>query len=45
MVLVPEEPLELLDPQNSEQPDLTSQLGGRETAIVEDIMEAAWGGL
>ena len=41
MVLVPEEPLELLDPQNSEQPDLTSQLGGRETAIVEDIMEAA----
>ncbi|KAM9357037.1 XK-related protein 2 [Symphorus nematophorus] len=41
MVLVPEEPLELLDPQNSEQPDLTSQLGERETAIVEDMMEAA----
>lgn len=41
MVLVPEEPLELLDPQNSEQPDLTSQLGGRETVIIEDIMEAA----
>lgn len=41
MVLVPEEPLELLDPQNSEPPDLTSQLGERETAIVEDMMEAA----
>ncbi|XP_044061029.1 XK-related protein 2 isoform X2 [Siniperca chuatsi] len=41
MVLVPEEPLELLDPQNSEPPDLTSQLGEQETAIIEDMMEAA----
>lgn len=41
MVLVPEEPLELLDPQNSEPPDLTRQLGERETAIIEDMMEAA----
>ncbi|XP_041800447.1 XK-related protein 2 [Chelmon rostratus] len=41
MVLVPEEPLELLDPQNSEPHNLTSQLGERETAIVEDMMEAA----
>ncbi|XP_060904445.1 XK-related protein 2 [Labrus mixtus] len=41
MVLVPEEPLELLDPRNSEPPDLTSQLGERETAIIDDIMEAA----
>lgn len=41
MVLAPDEPLELLDPQNSEPPDLTSQLGERETAIVEDTMEAA----
>lgn len=40
MVLVPEEPLELLDPQNSQPLDLTSQLGERETAIV-DMMEAA----
>ncbi|XP_069027385.1 XK-related protein 2 [Embiotoca jacksoni] len=41
MVLVPEEPLELLDPQNSQAPDFTSQLGERETAIVDDMMEAA----
>lgn len=41
MVLVSEEPLELLDPQNSQPRDLTSELGERETAIVEDIMEAA----
>lgn len=41
MVLAPEEPLELLDPQNSQPLDLTSQLGERETAIVEDMMEAA----
>ncbi|XP_070819536.1 XK-related protein 2 [Chaetodon trifascialis] len=41
MVLVPEEPLEPLDPQNSEPPDLTSQLGEGDTAIVEDMMEAA----
>uniref|UniRef100_A0A3P8SAM5 XK-related protein n=1 Tax=Amphiprion percula TaxID=161767 RepID=A0A3P8SAM5_AMPPE len=41
MVMVPEEPLELLDPQNSQPADLTGQLGGRETDIVEDIMEAA----
>ncbi|XP_068571163.1 XK-related protein 2 [Cebidichthys violaceus] len=41
MVLVPEEPLELLDPRNSQPLDLTSQLGERETAIVEDMMEAA----
>lgn len=41
MVLAPEEPLELLDSQNSQHRDLSSQLGERETAIVEDIMEAA----
>lgn len=41
MVLVPEEPLGLLDPKTSETSDLTSQLGERETAIVEDMMEAA----
>lgn len=41
MVLVPEEPLELLDPQTSNHPDLTGRLGERETAIVEDMMEAA----
>lgn len=32
---------ELLDPQNSQPVNLTSQLGERETDIVEDIMEAA----
>ncbi|KAM3867013.1 XK-related protein 2 [Diretmus argenteus] len=36
MVLVPEEPLELLGPSNAQPPDITSQLGERETAIVED---------
>lgn len=41
MVLMPEEPIELLDPQNTEPPDITSQLGERETDIVDDIMEAA----
>ncbi|XP_041653026.1 XK-related protein 2 [Cheilinus undulatus] len=41
LVLGPEEPLELLDPQNTEPPDITSQLGERETAIIEDIMDAA----
>lgn len=41
MVLVPEEPLELLDPQNSDNPNLTSPLGERETVIAEDMMEAA----
>lgn len=41
MVLAPDEPLELLDSQNSQPPDLNSHLGERETAIVEDIMEAA----
>lgn len=42
IVLVPEEPLELLDTQNSHHPpDITSQLGERETAIVDDTMEAA----
>lgn len=41
MVLAPEEPLELLDSQNNQHHDLRSQLGERETAIVEDIMEAA----
>ncbi|XP_070769186.1 XK-related protein 2 [Enoplosus armatus] len=41
MVLGPDEPLELLDPQNSEPPNLTSQPGEQETAIVEDMMEAA----
>ncbi|XP_022615541.1 XK-related protein 2 [Seriola dumerili] len=40
MVLAPEEPLELLDSQNSHHPN-SSQLGERETAIVDDIMEAA----
>ncbi|KAK2848934.1 hypothetical protein Q5P01_008768 [Channa striata] len=41
MVLTHDEPLELLDPQNSQIPDLASQLGDRETAIVTDMMEAA----
>ncbi|XP_029368703.1 XK-related protein 2 [Echeneis naucrates] len=41
MVLAPEEPLELLDSQNSQHPNLNSQLEERETAILEDIMEAA----
>ncbi|CAN9515136.1 unnamed protein product [Ophioblennius macclurei] len=41
MVLAPEEPLELLDPRNSQLPDLADRLAERETAIVEDIMEAA----
>ncbi|XP_056146254.1 XK-related protein 2 [Lampris incognitus] len=41
MVLVPEEPLELLGPQNTQPPDITSQLGERETAIVDDTMDAA----
>ncbi|XP_054453071.1 XK-related protein 2 [Anoplopoma fimbria] len=41
MVLVPEEPLELLDPKNSQPLDLTSQLGETETAIVDETMEAA----
>lgn len=41
LVLVPEEPMELLNPENSETPDLTRQLGERETAIVDDMMEAA----
>lgn len=38
MALVAEEPL---DPQNSQAPDLTSQLGEQETAILDDIMDAA----
>lgn len=38
MVLVAEEPL---NPQNSQAPDLTSQLGEQETAILDDIMDAA----
>ncbi|KAM6924275.1 XK-related protein 2 [Xenentodon cancila] len=41
MVLMPEEPLELLDPQNSHCPDLTNHPGEQETAIIEDMMEAA----
>lgn len=41
MVLMPDEPVQLLDPQNSQPVDLTSQLEERETAIVEDIMDAA----
>lgn len=41
MVLGAEEPVELLDTQGSQPPDLTSQLGERETDIVEDLMEAA----
>lgn len=41
MLLVQEEPMEQLDPQNSEPPDLATQLGERETAIIEDMMEAA----
>lgn len=39
MVLGAEEPLDQLNPQTSEPSDLTSQLGERETAIV-DFMEA-----
>ncbi|KAM7389239.1 hypothetical protein PAMP_023229 [Pampus punctatissimus] len=41
MVMVSEEPLELMDPQNSQPPDVNSHLHERETAIVDDIMEAA----
>lgn len=41
MVVGAEEPVELLDTQGSQPPDLTSQLGERETAIVDDMMEAA----
>lgn len=41
MVLMPDEPVQLLDPQNSQPVNLTSQLEERETAIVEDIMDAA----
>lgn len=41
MVMVSEEPLELLDPQNSHPPDLNSHPQDRETAIIDDIMEAA----
>ncbi|XP_061581623.1 XK-related protein 2 [Cololabis saira] len=41
MVLMPEEPLELLDPQNSHCPDLTNHPEEQETAIIEDMMEAA----
>ncbi|XP_030595220.1 XK-related protein 2 [Archocentrus centrarchus] len=41
MVLAAEEPVELLDTQGSQPPDLTSQLAERETDIVEDLMEAA----
>ncbi|XP_028314781.1 XK-related protein 2 [Gouania willdenowi] len=41
LVLTPEEPLELLDPQNSQRPDLTQPMGSRETDIVDDILEAA----
>lgn len=41
MVMVPEEPLGLLDPQNSQPADINGQPGERETDIVEDIMEAA----
>lgn len=40
MVLVPEEPLELLDPQNSQPLDHNGQ-GERVTVIVEDMNEAA----
>jgi len=39
MVLMPEE--QLLDPQNSQPPDLTSQPGEQETSNVEEMMEAA----
>lgn len=42
MVLAPDEPHGLLEPQNSdERPDLSGRPGERETAIVEDMMEAA----
>ncbi|KAF3694057.1 Membrane transport protein XK XK -like protein XK-related protein 1 [Channa argus] len=41
MVLVHDEPLALLNPQNSQIPDLTNELEERETAIVTDMMEAA----
>lgn len=41
MVMTSEEPLQLLDPQNSQPPDLNSHQEERETAIVDDIMEAA----
>ncbi|XP_056294937.1 XK-related protein 2 [Pseudoliparis swirei] len=40
MVLVPEEPLELLDPHSSHPADLTSPLRERETDMVDEIMEA-----
>lgn len=39
MVLVPEEPLQLLDPENSQPLDLTNQLGEQETAILDDMMQ------
>lgn len=45
MVMTSEEPLQLLDPQNSHPPDLNSHQEERETAIVDDIMEAAWEGI
>lgn len=41
MVLIPGEPLELLDPQNAQPPDITSQLDEPETANVDDTMDAA----
>ncbi|KAM4555615.1 XK-related protein 2 [Odontesthes bonariensis] len=41
MVLMPEEPLQLLDPQNSQPPDPTSHPREQETLNVEEIMEAA----
>ncbi|KAM3613088.1 uncharacterized protein V6R79_019972 [Siganus canaliculatus] len=41
MVLVAEEPLELLHPRNSEGQNHDSQMGERETAIVDDTMDGA----
>ncbi|KAK5896849.1 hypothetical protein CesoFtcFv8_009969 [Champsocephalus esox] len=41
MVLVPEEPLQLLAPENSQSLDLTNQLGQQEMAILDDMMQAA----
>ncbi|KAM9741125.1 XK-related protein 2 [Menidia menidia] len=41
MVLTAEEPLELLDPQNSHRSDPGGRPAERETAIVEGMMEAA----
>lgn len=41
LVLGPEEPLQLLNPRNSDPPDPAGRPGDQETDIVDDIMEAA----